>query len=287
MELLLRGISPVRPHCARQSQGGCLHCRHGYLSLKARESSAELFPAQEQGQGCGPEFLCPILLSPSAPAPAAVGAVHPLTTPPPCLRQLGPSTLHPRSSRLDPLHAISPAPWATQHSSFPAPRIPCTPSSPAPRVPCTLDSLHPGSPAPQAPLHARSPAPRVPWISCTLDPLAPRIPCTPHPLHPRFPGSPALTGHDQQQREPHPQGQQPPPQPRHLHAASPAAPRSRTDPLRSAPPRGSGRGVTQPGPARPHVLRRPPPGRGPAGQRVTRGSPPRRAPAGEREGAAG
>lgn len=168
------------------------------------------------------------------------------------------------------LQPVSPASHISCTLGFPAPRFPSTTDPqhhrcPAPWILCTPDPQHPRSPTPRAALHPGSPARQVPTIPGSL---APRIPYTPHPLHPRFPGSPALTGHDQQQREHHAQGEQPPEQPRHLHAASPAAPRSRTELLRSAAGLGAGSDSARPGAA----PRAPPPAPG-AGTGQAEGDP--------------
>ena len=118
--------SPV--HCARRSQGSCLHRGHGYLSLKPWDSLPELSPTREQGRGCGPELLHSCINSPGGCAPAS---------PAPRARHPGPSHPAPQISRStpripctsDPLHSRSPAPW----------------------IPSTLDRQHSGSPALQAP----------------------------------------------------------------------------------------------------------------------------------------
>lgn len=88
-----------------------------------------------------------------------------------------------------------------------------------------------------------------------------------------------LTGHHHEQREPQHQQEQRLPLPHCLHAECSAEP-SRAEPCSSTPPRCSGRGVTQPSPARPGPAPRAPlpaPGAVPARplgapQRLPRGS---------------
>lgn len=133
----------LQARCARRSQGSCLHCRHGYLSLKARASPAELFPARD--------------LSSPAPAAAALGAAHPLTRHP-RTPQPGPSHPAPRILSLCTPHPGSPAPWAPVHPASPAHRTTLhPPRPPALWIPCTPDPQHPGPPGTPEPWHPGSP----------------------------------------------------------------------------------------------------------------------------------
>lgn len=172
------------------------------------------------------------------------------------------------------LQPVSPASHISCTLGFPAPRFPSTTDPqhhrcPAPWILCTPDPQHPRSPTPRAalhpgPPHARSPLSRAPWHPGSPTPRIPYTPASRAPQH-----SPATTNSSESTT---PRASSP----RNSLATFMLRPQPRrgAGPSSSAPPRGSGRGVTQPGPARPHVLRRPPPGRGPARQRVTRGSPP-------------